>query len=167
MKKTIIKVLSAVTFIFIITTAIYSQTYTANATIKNIKESQTQISFDISMKPTADIYSMGNTTFIVNFPIGMLTNPQLSYFSPRYLGPEYSPPKCIMIRSKKIAVQFYCKSFGVTVAKRDEVLFTVTCDKLIPGDISFTWDLLNTAIVTPSFLTVETNYLNNTTQNNK
>lgn len=106
-------------------------------------------------------FNMGDSSFLINYPKGSLINPVKYYERKKYSTKVYEPIEVKeMIRERTVGIQIRVKAAGKTVSHKPEKICTVKFDQRIPKDlINITWRSLDTAVVTPSFITVDTDYI--------
>lgn len=151
----------------------YSQSDSVTNTLANFNIiNGTQFSFDIyTLRTTAAPVIMGNSSYIVKYNAGSMTNPVLSNVNPKYtigsVSNSYDQMASanLFASNKSTAVQLmYIGGAGENISGDPGVngygerIATVTLDILQPVLVTVQWDQLNSAVVSNTFGTVKNNF---------
>lgn len=151
----------------------YSQSDSVTNTIANFNIiNGTQISFDIyTLRTTASSFIMGNTSYIIKYNPGSLTNPVLSNINPKYTiggvtnSYDEMEARNLFASNKSSAVQLmYIGGAGENVSADPGVngygerIATLTLDILQNVLVTIQWDQLNSAVVSNTFATAKSNW---------
>ncbi|MEZ4690510.1 MAG: hypothetical protein R3A12_10140 [Ignavibacteria bacterium] len=143
----------------------YSQSDSVTNTIANFNIiNGTKFSFDIyTLRTTAAPFIMGNSSYIVKYNPGSLTNPILSNVNPKYtiggISNSYDQMQAMNLfaSNKSSAVQLmYIGGTGENISSDPGVsgygerIATVTLDILQAVQVTVQWDQLNSAVVSNS-----------------
>lgn len=129
-------------------------TATAKATFR---EDGGKVIFDLYVNRTSEeLFNMGNSSFLINYT--GLINPVVTFKNETYSGGEYEEIEFKDIYKRILGIQLRVKDRGVIVSSVPEKIITIELEKA-SDKYDFTWRLIDTAIVTPDFQTVATDYL--------
>lgn len=134
-------------------------TATVTAANFDIFGSGTKIRFDIYvLRTSAQPYNMGSSSFVLDFPNGVIGNPVISNASPRFTGSGYDPMEAITFFNQQVALQInYVSGPGAEVLSDPgingygERVATLTLDIFQNVQAQITWDPSSSDIVTPTF----------------
>ncbi len=131
---------------------------TSNVKLR-VKYSNGKAYLDFFFERTSkEIFNMGNTSLLVNFNKAVVSNPIVTYRNPLYNKSGYEEIKMLIILNRILAIQFRCTDgIGKEVSTDLVKLISVQFD-LSGLDTNLSWRLIDTAVVTPQFLEVQTNY---------
>jgi len=131
---------------------------TANA-ILTVTKTKDKAIFEISIKRTSkETYLMGNSSLLINFDKYSFANPKLTYANPMYSTGPYDPLEMAVIWRRVLALQVRINAMPIVqVPTANEIFATVEFD-LIGNSQNVGWRSIDTAIVTPDFQEVITNY---------
>ena len=131
---------------------------TANCTLE-ISTTKKKATFHIYIERTSDeIYNLGNASFLVNLSKKIFTNGKLTFAAVKYCTKGYEVIEFKQFPFNCFGLQIRCNTLGKEVKEKKTKIATVVYD--YKGDItSVEWRLIDTAVVTPSMETVDTNFL--------
>lgn len=161
MKKFIL-ILCMQVFCFAFSKEIYSQTALNTVANFQILNGGAQFEFEIYSLRTSDpAYRMGLTTYVLNFANGALSNPILTYQSPRFSTGNYSAMTTEIFFNRQVAVQINYASGSGQIVSNDtgatgygELIARVQLDVVNAVNANLTWDPSSSGIVTPTFLPI-------------
>ena len=129
-------------------------TATAKATFR---EDNGKVIVELYVNRTSEeLFNMGNSSFLINYT--GLINPVVTFKNETYSGGEYDEMEFKNIYNRTLGVQLRVKNKGVIVSDIPTKIFSIELEKA-SDKYDFTWRLIDTAIVTPDFQTVVTDYL--------
>ncbi|HMQ67906.1 MAG TPA: T9SS type A sorting domain-containing protein [Ignavibacteria bacterium] len=149
-----------IVFTFAIVRSGYSQSDSVTNTLTNFNIiNGTKFSFDIyTLRTTASSFIMGNSSYIVKYTSGTLTNPVISNVNPKYtlggVSNSYDEMISQRLSATRTAVQLmYVSGPGENISDvpgsngYGERIATVTLDILQSVSVTVQWDVLNSAVV--------------------
>ena len=115
-------------------------------------------------------FQLGNSSFVIEYEKDSLLNPEMTYrsmfFSNSDLYEELELKEIYKGFTSMIQFRLKPDGFGTEgYFVYDTLLCSITFDRGTTKDINFRWRLRDTAIVTPTFETIETEYFINDTLN--
>lgn len=115
---------------------------------------------DIKIKRLKDNWAVGNASFLINHDRINLANPELIYSNPKYSSGEYEPLQVIpLLQNRILAIQLRCNLLGsIPELLKYETICTIRMD-VIATPLNLKWRSQDTALVTPGFITINTNYI--------
>ena len=133
---------------------------TANCTLE-ISTTKKKATFHVYIERTSEeIYNMGNSSFLVNLSKKIFTNGKLTFAAVKYSTGGYEVIEFKQFSFNCFGLQIRCNTLGKEVKEKKTKIATVVYD--YKNDISSVgWRLIDSAVVTPGFETVETNFLIN------
>lgn len=117
--------------------------------------------FNIYIQRTSDeIFSMGNSSFLVNLSKTIFKNGKLEFACKKYSTKGYEPIEFKQYSFGCFGIQLRCNTLGRSISDQKEKICSVVYD--YSGNPSaVTWRLIDTAVVTPNFETVDTTFFIN------
>jgi hypothetical protein len=103
-------------------------------------------------------FNMGNSSLLINFNPLNFSNPICTYQNSTFSTKDYEPIEVKTILKKILGIQFRVSGIGKPVSKRLCKLLTVEFDLVGKAD-GISWRLIDSAVVTPNFETVDTKFL--------
>lgn len=114
-------------------------------------------------RTSKDKFNMGNSSLLINFNKLIYSNPICTYQNKTYSSGDYEPISTVVLFARVLSLQFRCNGTGKEVSDRLTKLVTVEFD--LKGKIEgLSWRAIDTAIVTPQFETINTEYFLNIKQ---
>jgi hypothetical protein len=109
-------------------------------------------------RTSKEVWNMGDTSLLVNFNKAVLSNPVVTYRNPLYNKSGYKEIRMEIILNRILGIQFECtdgigKEVSTDLVKLVSVEFDITS-----LEANLNWRLIDTEIITPQFLEVQTNY---------
>lgn len=132
-------------------------------TATNFKVEKNKFSFDVyTLRTSKEEFNIGNSSYLLELPKDVYDNPQLLYFNSKFSSDNksYGEPKIFFLKMKtkdRFMLQIYCVGEGEGILYSPEVktfgekMFTIQFDILKKDKTQVKWDIINTAIVTPTF----------------
>lgn len=132
----------------------------ANCTLRITANSKTAY-FDIYIQRTSDeIFNMGNSSFLVNVSKTVFKNGKLTFAKVKYCTGGYELIQYIHYPFGAFGIQIRCNTLGKPISKNKEKIATVVYE-YTGNPSSVTWRLIDSAVVTPAFETVDSTYFIN------
>ena len=130
----------------------------ANCTLE-ISTTKKKATFHVYIERTSDeIFNMGNSSFLVNLSKKIFTNGKLTFAAVKYSTGGYEVIEFKQFSFNCFGLQIRCNTLGKEVKEKKTKIATVVYD--YKNDISSVgWRLIDSAVVTPNFETVDTNFL--------
>jgi hypothetical protein len=131
---------------------------TANIKLR-VKYSNGKATLDFFFERTSkEVFNMGNTSLLVNFNKLALSNPVVTYRNPRYTKAGYEEIEMIILLNRILGIQFRC-SDGIGKEVSTDLIKLISVEFDVSSlDTNLNFRLIDTAVVTPNFLEVQTNY---------
>lgn len=133
------------------------------ATVKAVfLPGKTRATLHIYIKREDDeVFNMGNSSFLLNYTKGSLDNPTKYYERKKYSTGIYEPIEVKeMIDNRTVGIQLRMRTPGRAVSNKFEKICTVKFDQKISKKlINLSWRSIDTDVVTPTFIKVDTNYI--------
>lgn len=124
-----------------------------------ISTTKKKATFHVYIERTSDeIYNMGNSSFLVNLSKKIFTNGKLTFACVKYSTGGYEVIEFKQFSFNCFGLQIRCNNLGKEVKGKRTKIATVVYE--YKGDItSVEWRLIDTAVVTPNYETVDTKFL--------
>ena len=133
---------------------------TANCTLQVTANSKSAY-FDIYIERTSDeIFNMGNSSFLVNVSKTVFKNGKFTFAKVKYCTGGYDVMEYVHYPFGAFGIQIRCNTLGKPISKNKEKIATVVYE-YTGNPSSVTWRLIDSAVVTPAFETVDTTFLLN------
>lgn len=131
---------------------------TANC-ILEISTTKKKATFNIYIERTSEeIFNMGNSSFLVNLSKKIFSNGRMIFSVVKYSTKGYEPIEFVKYPFGAFGVQIRCNTLGREVKEKKTKIVTVVYD-YIGNPSNVTWRLIDSAVVTPNFETVDTNFI--------
>ena len=111
-------------------------------------------------RTSEESFNMGNSSLLINFNPLNFSNPICTYQNSTFSTKDYEPIEVKTILKKILGIQFRVNGIGKPVSKRLCKLLTVEFDLIGKAD-GISWRGIDTAIVTPNFETIASDYFIN------
>jgi hypothetical protein len=133
---------------------------TSNVTLE-ISTTKKKATFHVFIERTSEeIYNMGNSSFLINLSKKIFTNGKLIFAAVKYSTKGYEVIEFKQFPFNCFGLQIRCNNLGKDVSEKKKKIATVVYD--YKNDISSVgWRLIDSAVVTPNFETVETKFILN------
>ena len=133
---------------------------TANVTLEIVSTKKTA-TFNFYIQRTSDeIFNMGNSSFLVNISKTVFKNGKFLFAKVKYCTKGYDVMEYVHYPFGAFGIQIRCNTLGKPVSDKKEKIASVVYDYSgNPSNVS--WRLIDTAIVTPNYETVDSNYILN------
>ena len=133
---------------------------TANVTLEIVSTKKTA-TFNFYIQRTSDeIFNMGNSSFLVNVSKTVFKNGKLTFAKVKYCTGGYDVMEYVHYPFGAFGIQIRCNTLGKPISKNKEKIATVVYD-YTGNPSNVTWRLIDTAVVTPAFETVDSTYFIN------
>jgi hypothetical protein len=117
--------------------------------------------FDIYIQRTSDeIFNMGNSSFLINCNKTIFKNGKLTFAKVKYCTGGYDVIEYVHYPFGAFGIQIRCNTLGKPISKNKEKIATVVYD-YTGNPSNVTWRLIDSAVVTPAFETVDSTFLLN------
>ena len=133
---------------------------TANVTLE-VVTTKKKATFNIYVQRTSEeIFNMGNSSFLVNISKTVFKNGKFIFAKVKYCTKGYDVMEYVHYPFGAFGIQIRCNTLGKPVSDKKEKIASVVYDYSgNPSNVS--WRLIDTAIVTPNYETVDSNYILN------
>jgi hypothetical protein len=133
---------------------------TVNCTLE-VVTTKKKATFNIYIQRTSDeIFNMGNSSFLVNVSKTVFKNGKLTFAKVKYCTGGYDVMEYVHYPFGAFGIQIRCNTLGKPISKNKEKIATVVYD-YTGNPSNVTWRLMDTAVVTPAFETVDSTYFIN------
>lgn len=131
---------------------------TANCTLE-VVTTKKKATLHIYIERTSDeIFNMGNSSFLVNLSKTIFSNGRMTFSARKYSSKGYEAMEFVKYPFSAFGVQIRCNTLGREVTEKKTKVATIVYDYTgNPSNIS--WRLIDTAVVTPNYETVDTRFL--------
>jgi len=133
---------------------------TANCTLQVTATKKTAY-LDFYIERTSnEIFSMGNSSLLLNLDKKIFTDGVITFQAKKFTSRGYEPLEFVQYSFNAIGLQFRCNTLGREIPTVKTHLATLKFS--LNGTASkVTWRLIDSAIVTPNFETVDSTYFIN------
>lgn len=133
---------------------------TAAVTLNVIAKKKTAFLEFYIQRTSNELFSLGNSSLLVNLDKKIFTEGKLTFAIKKYTSKGYEPLQFVQYSFNAIGLQFRCNTLGREIPTVKTHLATLKFS--LNGTASkVTWRLIDSAIVTPNFETVDSTYFIN------